>query len=534
MIGHKNPDTDSICSAIGYANFLNSVDNAEYTAARCGEINSETEFALSFFKMKLPIYVESVEAKVSDIRIPPLVSAGEDVPTVDVAALMDSHDVKNVPIANADGKLVGLISERGLAKVYVKRLKIEPLRVAPIRLETLARILRARIVVKGSDFLSGKVYTAVDALHVALSKLSSDDVAVVGDDEPAQLALIDSGIASLIVVDNAPVGERVEKEAKAHNTSVLSTSLDAFGVGKMINLSLPAKMIMTKYVPTLRMEDTLDYARELVYSSKFRSACVVDDDEKLLGVITRTTLMEDIHKSVILLDHNEYAQAVDGIEKAEILEIIDHHRLGTISTLRPIKFLNDPLGSTCTIIAKKYMEFNVKLTREIAGVLLSGILSDTLVLRLSTTTPSDVKIANYLAKIAKVDIKKFGTKLVEAGMKFDGLSLEEILTRDTKRYVLFEKNVIISQAMVPSFEYSEGHSEEIKAKMDYLRRVMSMDCFFALFTNVFENASDLFVSGDSICLNKFNAREQPVRLDKVMSRKKDFLPMIGQVVRNIR
>ncbi len=512
---------------------MNNVKPDEYTAARCGEINPETQFALSFFGLKPPIYVENVEPKVSDIDIPPLVSAEKDVPTVDVAALMDSHDVKNVPIVDSNGKLVGLISERGLAKVYVRRLKIEPLRVAPTKLEILARILKAKIVVKGNELLSGKVYTAVDALHVALSKLSSDDIAIVGDDEPAQLALIDSGIAALIVVDNAPVGKRVEKEAETHNTSVFSTSLDAFGVGKMINLSLPAKMIMTKDVPTLRMEDTLDYARELVYSSKFRSACVIDDNEKLLGVVTRTTLMKDTHKSVILLDHNEYAQAVDGVEKAEILEIIDHHRLGTISTLRPIKFLNDPLGSTCTIIAMKYMDSNVKLTREIAGALLSGILSDTLVLKLSTTTSVDVKAAEYLAKIAKVDIKKYGTKLIESGMKFDGLSLEEILTRDTKRYVLFGKNVMISQVMVPSFEYSEKHFEEIRAKIDHLRKAMGIDCFFALFTNVFENASELFVSGDAVCLNKVGAQKQPVRLKQVMSRKKDFLPKIGHLLRNI-
>jgi len=512
---------------------LNNAKPDKYIASRCGEINSETQFALSFFGLKPPLYVENVEPKVSDIDIPPLVSAKNDVPTVDVATLMDSHNVKNVPIVNDNEKLVGLISERGLAKVYVRRLRIEPLRVAPIKLETLARVLKAKIIVEGNKFLSGKVYTAVDALHVALSKLSSDDIAIVGDDEPAQLALIDSGIAALIVVDNAPVGKRVEKEAETHKTSVLSTSLDAFGVGKMINLSLPAKMIMAKDVPTLRMEDTLEYARELVYSSKFRSACVIDGNEKLLGVVTRTTLMEDIHKSVILLDHNEYTQAVDGIEKAEILEIIDHHRLGTMSTLKPIKFLNDPLGSTCTIIAIKYMGSNLKPTREVAGALLSGILSDTLVLKLSTTTSIDVKAAEYLSKIAKVNIKKYGTKLVEAGMKFNGLSLEEILTRDTKRYVLFGKNVVISQVMVPSFEYDEEHFEKIRAKIDQLKKAMYVDCFFALFTNVFENASDLFVSGDAVCLKKVGAQKQPVRLKQVMSRKKDFLPKIGDVLRNI-
>ncbi len=468
------------------------------------------------------------------MKLPPLVSALEDVPTVDVAALMDKYDVKNVPIVDENGKLKGLISERGLAKVYVRRLKIEPLRVAPIELKTLARILKAKIFISAHERLSGKVYTVVDALHVALEKLSRDDVAVVGDNEPAQLALINHGIAALIVVDGAPVGERVIREAKKHDTSLLATSLDAFGVGKMINLSLPAKMIMTKDVPTVGLDDTIGYTRELVYLSKFRSACVVDDKKRLLGVITRTTLMEDVHKSVILLDHNEFSQAVDGIEEAEILEIIDHHRLGTINTLRPVKFLNDPLGSTSTIIAKKYVESKIKPSQKIAGALLSGILSDTLVLRLSTTTDADVKMANYLAGIAKVDITKYGTDLIKAGMNLEGLSLEEILNRDVKRYVIFGKNIMISQVMVPSFEYDKKRAKEIEKTVKRIRKNFGLDCFFVLFTNVFENASDLFVDGDATCLSKFSSQKQPITLKNVMSRKKDFLPKIGQILRDMR
>jgi manganese-dependent inorganic pyrophosphatase len=477
--------------------------------------------------------VESVEPKVSDMSLPPLVSVSEDVPTVDVAALMDKHDVKNVPIVDEEGKLKGLISERGLAKVYVRRLKIEPLRVTPIDIKTLARILKAKIFVKAHEKLSGKVYTVVDALHVALSKLSHDDMAVVGDNEPAQLALIGHGIAALVVVDGAPVGERVIHEAKQHNTSLLATSLDAFGVGKMINLSLPAKMIMTDDVPKLSMDDTISYAKELVYFSKFRSACVVDNKDHLLGVITRTTLMEDVHKSVILLDHNEFSQAVDGIEEAEILEIIDHHRLGTINTLRPVKFLNDPVGSTSTIIARKFVDSKVAPAPKVAGALLSGILSDTLVLKLSTTTDIDVKMANYLAEIANVDVMDYGMNLIKAGMNLEGLSLEEMLNRDVKRYVIFGKNIMISQVMVPSFEYDRKHAEEIQKEVKRIRKNAGLDCFFVLFTNVFENASDFFADGEQACLNKLLTHKQPVTLKNVMSRKKDFLPKVGQILRNM-
>ncbi len=533
IIGHKNPDTDSICSAIGYEDFLNHFEKGKYAAARCGEINPETEYALSYFGIEAPLFVEDVEARVSDMKLPPVVSALEDVPTVNIVSLMDEYDVKNVPIVDKEGTLKGLVSERGLAKAYVRRLKIEPLRVAPIELEILAKILKAKLFVKAHEKLNGKVYTVVDALHVALSKLSHEDVAVVGDNEPAQLALIGHGIAALIVADGAPVGERVIHEAKQHNTSLLATSLDAFGVGKMINLSLPAKMIMTSDVPKLNMEDTISYAKELVYSSKFRSACVVDEKNKLLGVVTRTTLMEEVHKSVILLDHNEFSQAVDGIEEAEILEIIDHHRLGTINTLRPVKFLNDPVGSTSTIISKKFVDSNIKPSRKIAGALLSGILSDTLVLKLSTTTDIDVKMAKHLADIAEVDVDNYGMNLINAGMNLEGLSLEEILSRDVKRYVLFGKNIMISQVMVPSFEYDRKRSQEIRNEIKKIRKNAGLDCFFVLFTNVFENGSDLFVDGDQACLNSVVSSTQPVTLKNVMSRKKDFLPKIGQILRNM-
>ncbi len=514
---------------------MNRLEKSDkYVAARCGEINPETQFALSFFNIEPPLFVENVEAKVGDMKLPPLVSAFEDVPTVDVAALMDKHDVKNVPIVDEQGKLKGLISERGLAKVYVRRLKIEPLRVAPIELKTLARILKAKIFIQAHEKLNGKVYTVVDALHVALSKLSHDDVAVVGDNEPAQLALISHGIAALIVVDGAPVGERVIHEAKQHNTSLLATSLDAFGVGKMINLSLPAKMIMTEDVPKLTKEDTISYAKDLVYFSKFRSACVVEEDNHLLGVVTRTTLMEEVHKSVILLDHNELSQAVDGIEEAEILEIIDHHRLGTINTLRPVKFLNDPVGSTSTIIARKFVDSKMKPSKKIAGALLSGILSDTLVLKLSTTTDIDVKMANYLTDIAKVDITDYGMNLIKAGMNLENLSIEEMLNRDVKKYVIYGKEIMISQVMAPSFEYDRRHAEEIQKTIKRIRTNAGLDCFFVLFTNVFENASDLFVDGEQACLNKFSSQKQPITLKNVMSRKKDFLPKIGQILRSMR
>ncbi len=241
------------------------------------------------------------------------------------------------------------------------------------------------------QILEGRVYIAIDALHVTLGKMTAKDIAVVGDNEPAQLALVSAGIACLIIARRGAGRGTCCRGCSRTGVCVLSTGLDAFGVGKMINLSLPAREVMETNVPVLAFTDTIAHARQVVSASKFRAACVVDSDGTLAGILTRTTLLDDVRRSVILLDHNEASQAVDGIEEADIVEIIDHHRLGAITTLKPIRFLNDPVGATSTIIAMKFMESGLTPSRAVAGALLSGILSDTLALRMSTTTHRDIK-----------------------------------------------------------------------------------------------------------------------------------------------
>lgn len=533
VIGHRHPDTDSICSAIGYAELLNSKDPGKYVPARCGDINPETRFVLERFGVEAPIFIESVEPNVSDLPFTYPLSAHADIPTIEVVAMMDEHGVRNMPIVDDEGRLLGLVSEHGLARAYVTRTKIQQLSITPIKLDTLAKILDARIVVPGKDLLEGKVHIAIDALHVSLSRLTSSDVAIVGDNEPAQLALISAGIAALIIADGSPVGDRTINAARARNVAVLSTALDAFGVGKMINLSLPASMVMATDVPRIALSDPLEYVKDVVSNSKYRTACVVEGDNRLLGMVSRNTFVDDIHKSVILVDHNEYSQAVDGIEKADVMEIVDHHRLGAITTLKPIRFLNDPVGSTSTIITRKFIESGVEPTPPTAGLLLSGILSDTLALKMSTTTPEDERAVDYLAGIAGVDPIAFGIELVQHGIELENVPLHELLLRDTKHYNLFEKSVVISQVTVPSFEFSASHADEIRAKVGALREETGADFFVALFTNVFENASDLFAAADEVNLAKMGMAEQPKRLDGVMSRKKDFLPQFGNMLRHL-
>lgn len=534
IIGHKKPDTDSICSAMGYADYLAMTAPGTYAPARCGEINPETSFALETFRRSPPEYVESVAPSVSDMPFKYTVSALADTPTIDVADQMIQHDLRNMPLTDEDGRFLGIMSEHGLARTYVTRHTIEPLSFAPIKLETLERILEATIIVPSDDLLEGKVYIAIDALHVTLSRLTERDIAIVGDNEPSQLALISAGIAALIIADGAPVGDRVIQSARAREVAILATDLDAFGVGKMINLSLPARNVMATDVPTITMDTSIEYAKRAVTDSRYRTACIVGENNTYLGMLSRNTFLEEVQKQVILVDHNEYTQAVDGIETAEIIEIIDHHRIGAMTTLKPIKFLNDPVGSTSTIIAHKYMESGKTPEWSTAGLLLSGILSDTMVLRLSTTMPADHEAVAYLADIVDMDPLAYGTELIEKGMEMTGVSIGDQLLADMKAYELFGRHVLISQVMVPTFDFCHQNSAEIRREVDKIHHSSLPDLYLAMYTSVFENASMIYAQAkDHLLLEELGFAETPTTMEGVMSRKNDFIPKVGSLLKNI-
>ena len=534
VIGHRHPDTDSVCSAIGYAALLNRNGQDAFIPACCGKLNAESKYALAKFGVEEPSLVLNVEPAVSDLSRMHQDRAVGSTPTIDVIHQMDEKDIRNLPIIDESGKLLGLVSEHGLARAYVSNTKMDTLAVSPIPVETLTRILHGEIRVKKHDVLEGAVYISIDALHVILSRITEKDIAIVGDDEPTQLALVSAGIAALIIADSAPVGQRLLEAAEARGVTVIATDADAFGVANLIHLTLPAERIMSTDVPRVRMEDTIEYVQQVVSNAKYRAACVVDADGKLIGTISRNTLMEDAAKSVILLDHNEYGQAVKGIESADILEIIDHHRLGAMTTLKPIRFDMEPVGSTCTIIAKRYRESGIAPTKEIAGVLLSGILSDTLGLKMSTTTRMDVDMVAYLSAHAEVDAEEYAQELISEGMALSGVTQSALLDRDTKEFTLSAKRVVIAQILVPSYEYVETRKEEIYAALhEKLAEPHAPDLYIALYTSVSEMGSDMFAVADDKKLASALHWDEPLHLPGVVSRKKDFVPKFGHILASL-
>ncbi len=531
LFGHQKPDTDSIASVIGYAEYRNRSEPGRYVPARCGELNPESRYMLERFGVGSPAFIPSLEPRLSDISYKPVFSLAADVPTVDVATLMVKEGIRNIVLTDPAGKPVGMVGEHALAAAYLRKIHLAELTVTPVPLGTLARILNADSAVSAHAFLEGRVYLAIDALHVTLAKMTANDIAVVGDDEPAQLAFIAAGIACLIIAEGAPAGERVITAAEKKGVSVLTTALDAFGVGKMINLSLPAREVMEQDIPLLALTDTIAHARQVVSGSKFRAACVVRQDGTLAGILTRTTLLDDVRRPVILLDHNEASQAVDGIGEAEIIEIIDHHRLSPITTLKPVRFLNDPVGATSTIIAMKFMESGLTPSKGVAGVLLCGILSDTLALRMSTTTHRDRMAVKFLAPLAGVEPDELGAALLERGMDLAGVPLTALLSRDTKEFDLSDRKVIIAQVMVPSFAWNRERSGAILEELASLQARAKADLAIVLFTCVMENASDVYGAADNALIRDVFGSALPLRFNGVMSRKKDFLPWLGEKLR---
>lgn len=533
VLGHRQPDTDSIVSAIAYSDLLNQINKDPYIAARCGDINTETKYVLEIAGVEPPVLVENVEPSVGDIPFLYTVKAPSQITAIDVVSLMEEYDVRNIPVVDYDNKLLGLVSEHGLARAYVSPHASLPLKVGPISLEALARILQAEIINAAHDEIHGNGSIVIDALHISLERLGCKDVAIIGDNEPAQMALIAEGICALIIAEGAHLGERVRDEAKKLNVSLLKTTLDAFSVGRILHLSGPVETIMATDADTLHTDDLLSTAARVVSNSPYRTACVIDEDGRFMGMLSRNSFLEDVHKSVILVDHNEYTQSVEGIETAEIVEIIDHHRLGTIATLLPIRFRNEPVGSTSTIITMRFREENISPSLKIATLLLAGILSDTLVLKMSTTTDSDREAVRYLTEVTGIKAEEFGSDLINKGLSIEGVPLEDLITRDLKEYNLQEKRISISQIMVGSGEYARQNKEDIIRSIGIFQSSQGYDLSIVLVTDVVGQVSYLFASGDDDLIDILGYSQQPVILNGVMSRKKDFFPGFGQRFRQI-
>ena len=533
IIGHKNPDSDSICSAIGYAYLKNALDKKYlYVPARAGDLNSETGFVLEKFEIESPMEIESLAATVSDMDLKKPIVASPNDSIRDVASLMKEKNIRTVPVIDSSKKLLGIVGLKDIAEYYIDNLGRKNLTTTPIDLNILINTLNGKVIAnpKSIEKLTGRVFIAAMQKTTILNKIQTGDVIILGDRSDIQIDSINAGCSALIITGDSAISHEVNRLATKKGTLIISSPHDTFTTARLLDLSTPLYSIMSRDVPVAGLYTRISEIKQKVVESKYRCSLIVDSDNRLISIVTRTDLLHPIRKKVILVDHNETAQAVDGVQEAEILEIIDHHRVGDISTLMPIHVCNDPIGSTCTIIAELMFLHRIAIPRDIAGLLLSGILSDTLILTLSTTTERDKEVARKLARIADIKIGEYGKELLTASINIKGKTAKEILFHDFKEYSLGDKKIAVSQIMVIDKEEIRAKESEIKLEMEKLRAEKRYDLVVLLITNPQETGEEILVKGEKRIIEKAFAVE--VQNDKcyipqTLSRKRDFIPKIG-------
>lgn len=540
VIGHRNPDTDSICSAICYANLKQAVTGEEYMPARAGHVNGETQFVLDYFGAEEPQLVEDVRTQVRDIEIRKTKGVADNISLKRAWNIMQENNVVTIPSVREDGTLEGLITVGDITKTYMNIYDSSILSKANTQYSNIIETLEAELIIGSAEayFDQGKVLIAAANPDLMEFYIEPHDLVILGNRYESQLCAIEMGADCIIVCEGAAVSMTIKKIAQERGCTIIATTYDTYTAARLINQSMPISYFMTReHLITFNSDDYIDEIREVMASKRHRDFPILDKDGYYLGMISRRNLLGAKGKQVILVDHNEKNQAVAGIENAEILEIIDHHRLGTIQTMSPVFFRNQPLGCTATIIYQMYQEAGIKVEPKIAGLLCSAIVSDTLLFRSPTCTPVDEMAARALADIAGIDIEKYAMEMFSAGSNLKDKSDEEIFYQDFKRFT--SGKVTIGVGQITSL--NGGELDKLKGRMEaFMEKALEnngLNMIFFMLTNILTETTELICEGqgalqlagkafhqDIELLEEEGLKKPVLRLPGVVSRKKQLIP----------
>ncbi len=537
VIGHKNPDTDSICAAITYANLKNKVFGGNYIACRAGHLNEETQFVLSHFGVEVPAYIKDVRTQVRDMEIRRLDGVSGKLSLKNAWTKMRDADVVTLCATEGD-LLTGIVTTNDIVETYMDVIDPSILSMARTSYRNIVETLDGELIEGNIDeeLTSGKVVIAAASPEMMENVIEKGDVVILGNRYETQLCAIELDAACIIVCEGAEVARTIKAQAADHGTKIITTPHDTFVVARLINQSMPIDHIMKKKnLITFHMDDFIEDIQEVMASKRHRYFPVLDKNDHYIGMISRRNFLGAHKKELILVDHNEKNQAVNGADAADILEIIDHHRLRTIETAGPVFFRNQPLGSTCTIIYLMYREYGVELDRTTAGLLLAAILSDTLMFRSPTCTNVDRNAGEELAKIAQVDYEKFAKEMFHAGSNLGGKSATEILHQDFKKFTVDDLTIGIGQINSMSAEELVEIREKIMPELGEVAADDGLDMMFFMLTNIIEESSEVVFAGNKALhtLNHafgLNAEGDNVILPGVVSRKKQLLPAIVEAI----
>ncbi len=537
VIGHKNPDTDSICSAIAYAELKNRLHGGGYCAARAGQINQETQYVLNFFQVSAPKYVEDVMTDVRDIDIRKTKGVSEQISLKKAWNMMRELGVVTLPVTD-ELKLQGLITIGDIANAYMDVYDNRSLSAAKTPYKNILETLDGELLNgdSGAVFEEGEVVIAAANPDVMEDYIHEGDMVILGNRYESQLCAIEMNAACIVVCMNAKVSRTIQKLAQEHNCSIIVTPHDTFTVARMINQSMPISHFMKQSgLITFKLTEKTEDIKGIMGQKRYRDFPILDLEDNYIGMISRRNLLNLRKKRVILVDHNEASQTVDGIDHAEILEIIDHHRIGTLETLEPVYFRNQPLGCTATIVYQMYQENQMEIPKNIAGLLMAAILSDTLMFRSPTCTSIDQAAAEQLSSICGVEIEEFSMDMFSAGSDMSSRTPEEIFNQDKKKFQVNEHEFIVAQInSMNSIELGE-----IKEKLvPYLEEKFSsldVEMCYVMLTNIVKEKTELLCFGErakEVARSAFQLPEDMVdiKLKGLVSRKKQLIPSIVTVL----
>lgn len=540
VIGHRNPDTDSICSALAYANLKNQISDGEfqYEPCRAGNVNGETKFVLKHFGVKAPEYVNDMRPRVTDININRIEGVEESTSIKEAGDRMRQIKQVSLPVLH-DRELKGIVTISDVAHADMDVFDNEILAKSKTPYRNLISVLNGEMLVGNEEGVieSGKLSVSAASIETMSEFIKPGDVVILANRSDVQKAVIEIGAQCIIACMGTNIDQDVLDFAKEKGCRVIATSYDTFIASRLICQAIPVSYAMTpeSELDTFSINDFVDDVKEEMTKKRFRYFPVLDADNKFVGLVSRRRLLEIDKKRLILVDHNEVSQAVEGLEECEIQEIIDHHRIGSLETMSPVYFRNQPVGCTATIVTQMYREQGVEITKPIAGLLCSAILSDTLMFRSPTCTPVDEQIARELAQIADIEIEDYAKQMFRAGSDLKGKAADEIFYQDYKKFTA--NDVTFGVGQITSLDQSE--LDEIKEKilpyMESVRKEQGLNMVFFMLTNILEETTYLAMTGEEskeVIESAFQTETdgQIAVLPGVMSRKKQLIPNVLNVI----
>ncbi len=530
ITGHRNPDTDSIASAVGYAELKQRLDpNSDYVPVRLGPCNTQTTWVLERSGAPQPEFLPHVMLRVSDVMQASFPSTGQDEPIREAGLAMARAGLDLVPIVDDEGALTGVVTERALARRYIRESRqTSTLQEAPTPVHAIVDVLEGKLVAGEDRVLAGRVW--VQSMDVSTpSGISEGDVVVVGNRADAQQLALELGAALLVLSNSSTPTEAILELARNKGATIVVSPLDTYVSGRMITLAAPCRAFMEHDPLTASPDFLLADVSELIKEIHYGTAVIVDAERQPIGLVTRSDLVDPPRRRVILVDHAEQAQSVPGVEHAEIVEILDHHHIGSIETRVPVTATFDPVGSTATLVVERFRHNGLEPSHTTATLLLGAIMSDTVILNSPTTTERDHSVVEYLERVLAIDGRELGREMFEAGSDVSGVSAEEIITRDAKEYeVRGGQSLCIAQVEVVGKGLLERKDELIEAMRE--KRERSGHLLYALMiTDILTKGTDLLVAGDIAPIARtFDAEQHDsvIELPGVMSRKKQVAPKL--------